>query len=642
MKRLFLLVIISLMCLSTGVLPAQNKAKATFETIYRPVYGYIIDTLTNQPLVGVKVYAFDSSDDAALGKDALLKSRNPMTVKLKGDVVETLTDESGRYMVPARSTGALVFHIAAKGEIVLEEIAGRSEVSKGRRQVETSYDFDISSILGDDFGRESRRVRRNGPEGVVLEMDFKAHIPQPGERGKDSRVFIERRVTDMETGEVLSSSVPVVRDGRKFHKQRRKLVSKSELTDTLYDIAERFPVLSDSTGSIKVVDRVDTEPWKDRCFRIGYFVSAEYAGEIKPLDTLYVMTNRVDKPLKYLEYNLDPYLWEIEETTEQRRAVTRRLVLEGEYDGRIPDVLKDSSYVLRELHIKASVGQDRPYAECISLADSMVAEVMSELRTVFADKLGDDVRITKTSQVVQEQSFVNKVGYRYVFSTGRQFSKNEYLRLFRRAKDDDRLEDLCRQAMEECLILEKVSWDYAANLLASVYIRQGRFDTGLLAPFVDSPEGCRMEIKANQVLMLMLSEDFEQAASLAGQLPDEYASLREVAGCMTGTVPSDDDSRRLVGESSLRNKILMDMLAGQVTDSTLSLLEEMPQDEAMTWYLKARAHCMMNENEFSADPYVVDCLRKCFEAAPEMVSAAKFDSEINEYSLKEVLGVYVL
>ena len=142
--------------------------------------------------------------------------------------------------------------------------------------------------------------------------------------------------------------------------------------------------------------------------------------------------------------------------------------------------------------------------------------------------------------------------------------------------------------------------------------------------------------------MLMLSQDFAQAAFLAETLPEEYAPLREVARCKAGKDPADDESRRLLSESSVRNRVLMDMLADKVDESTVAVLEEMPQDEAMTWYLKARARCMMQEDAFTADPYVTDYLEKCFEIAPDMMETAKFDSEINEYSLKEVLGVFVL
>lgn len=670
MKRLSYIVSIFLFLAVSEALPAQKKARLTFETIYRPVYGYLIDSLTNVPFRNVTVYAFDSIDDARLGEDALKKSRNPMKIRLKGDVVEARTDESGRYMVPARSTGALVFHFSDRKEIVVKEIAGRSEISIGRQAAEA--DFDISELLGKDYRREPGRVRRSAPAGVVLDMDFKAYIPQPGEKGKESRVIVERRVTDMETGEILSSEIPVVRDGKTFHRLRRKMISRGEAEDALYDVAERHPVLSDSTTCIRVTDRMDTEPWKDRCFRLGYFVSMEHDGETKALDTLYMMTNRVDKPLKYLEYEFDPYGWEPEETTEQRRAVTRRLVLEGEYDGRVPEVLKDSSYVLRELHVKAVAAQDRPYDQCIALADSMVSETMGQLREAFAGKLNADVRITKTSQVSPDSAYRNNVSYRYIFSTGRQFSRNDYLLQIRRAKDDARIERLCRQAMEERMILEGASWDYAANVLASLYMRQGRTDASVLAPFVDrrllecdvdiedpvtfEPAVMnRREIVANQVLMLMRMREFQEASSLAEMLPEDYAVLRQVAFCMAGTEPSDESSRNLVKASSPRNSVLVDMFADKVTEEALGLLDSMPQDEAMTWFLRARALCIMHDNESwsmqdavqeetgrTVYAYVTDCLRKCFEFDPSFIQRAKSDSEINEYALKEVLGVYVL
>ena len=736
--------------LSGLALHAQKKGKLTFETIYRPVYGYLIDSLTNTPFQNVVVYAFDSIEDARKGEEALMKSRNPMTLKLKGDVVETRTDESGRYMVPARNTGALIFHFKERKEIVVEEIADRSEISRGRKVVKAEYDFDISEYLGKDYRREPGKVQKKGPEGVVLDMNFKAYIPQPGDKGKESRVVVERRIIDMETGEVLSTAVPVVRDGKTFHKQRKKLIAKGLVSDDLYDIADGHPVLTDSTSSIRIIDHMDTEPWKERPFRLGYYVSMEHDGQVKQIDTLYMMSNRINTPLKYLEYEFDPYGWEVEETTEQRRAVTRRLVLEGEYDGNVPEVLKDSSYVLRELHIKAMVAQNREYGECIALADSMVAGVMDELRVAFADKINDQVRITKTSQVSPDTSFINNVSYRYIFSTGRQFSRNEYLLQIKRAKEEARIERLCRQAMEERQILDGTSWDYAANVLASLYLRQGKTDLSLLAPFIDrSLQECdiktedpvtyeetvmnRREIVANQVLMLLRMEDFSGAADLAGMLPEDYAQLRQIAICKNGATPSDEISRNLVRQSSPRNNVLMDMLTEKVSDSTLEVLKGMPEEDAMTWYLRARAYCTIYENEswemqnatlkhsqtagssqlvlgqsvgsgqtsgssqtsgsgqvslgtsvgsgeaslgsspgsgeaslgssagsgetsgtsqVSLDPsvgsgqtvyeYVTDCLRKCFAIDPSLIPTAKFDSEINEYALKEVLGVYVL
>lgn len=673
MKRLLYISFIFIFSLTTWTADAQKKSKFDFEAIYRPVYGYLVDSLTNEPFVKTAVYAFDSIEDARLGEAALQKSRNPLSIKLKGDVVETFTDESGRYMVPARNTGVLIFYFKDRKEIVVEEIAGRSEISRGRAASVRSYDdVDISKYLSDDYGKAPEKMRRKAPEGVSLNMDFKASIPLPGDKGKDARITVERRIIDVETGETLSSCIPVARDGRIYHKQRKKMISKGEIVDSLYEVAGDYPFLSDTTSSIRIVDHVNTEPWKEICFKLAYFVNMEYAGAVKPVDTLYMMTNRVSKPLKYLEYEFDPYHWEIEETTEQRRSVTRRLVLEGEYDGNIPEVLKDSSYVLRELHIKAVVAQNRPYEECIALADSLVEDVMGDVRTAFADKLGEHVRLTKTSQVSPDSSYRNNVTYKYIFTTGRQFSRNEYMRQIKRAKDDEKIERLCRQAMEERKILEGTTWDYAANVLASLYIRQGRADTTILAPFIDrSLLECditiedpvtyemvvsnRREAVGNQVLMLMLAERFDEAASLAEMLPDEFASIREVALCKGGKAPADKKSKDLLKQSSLRNEVLVAMLEEDLDPSVLQTLEKMPEDDAMTWYLRARAHCMLYNNESwemqsatiegkgrTVYAHVLGCLRKCFALDKSMETIAKYDSEINEYALKEVLGVYVL
>ena len=673
MKRLLYISLIFFFSLTAWTADAQKKSKFDFEAIYRPVYGYLVDSLTNQPFVKAAVYAFDSIEDARLGEAALQKSRNPLSIKLKGDVVETFTDESGRYMVPARNTGALIFYFKDRKEIIIEEVAGRSEISRGRRASARSYDdVDISKFLSDDYGKAPEKMRRKGPEGVSLDMNFKASIPLPGDKGKDARITVERRIVDVETGEILSSCIPIARDGRAYHKQRRKMIAKGEIADSLYEVAGNYPFLSDTTSSIRIVDHVNTEPWKDQCFRLGYFISMEHAGTVRPVDTLYMMTNRVNKPLKYLEYKFDPYHWEIEETTEQRRSVTRRLVLEGEYDGQIPEVLKDSSYVLRELHIKAVVAQNRPYEECIALADSLVEDVMGNVRTVFADKLNNQVRLTKTSQVSPDTSYRNNVTYKYIFTTGRQFSRNEYLRQIKKAKDDGKIERLCRQAMEERKILEGTTWDYAANVLAALYIRQGRIDTTMLAPFIDrSLLECdiaiedpvtfemvisnRREIVGNQVLMLMLADRYEEAAELAEMLPSEFACIREVALCKGGKTPSDKTSKDLLKKSSLRNEVLVEMLEEELDPSVIQILKDMPEDDAMTWYLRARAYCMLYNNEswemqaatiegtgHTVYAHVLGCLRKCFALDKSMETVAKYDSEINEYALKEVLGVYVL
>ena len=71
--------------------------------------------------------------------------------------------------------------------------------------------------------------------------------------------------------------------------------------------------------------------------------------------------------------------------------------------------------------------------------------------------------------------------------------------------------------------------------------------------------------------------------------------------------------------------------------------------------ISARCLCMLYGNDMSdmttleyastgqtVYGYVKDCLAGCFAADPEFRKVAVLDGDINEYALKEVLGVFVL
>ena len=701
MKRLFPLFYILFFLSVSAVSYAQKKGDVSPENIYRPVYGYILDTLTNQPVPNVVVYGFDSVDDALKGKETLAAAGNPMKLKLKGDIVETFTDASGRYMLPMLKKGALVFYLKDRKEAVLREVNGRSSVTYGTKEARHEFEIDLSSYTSG----ARKRVKRNGPAGVHLSMDFNCYLSDHGEDRKNSRLVIERRLVDVASGKILESSVPVVRDGKAYHRLRKKMIAKGLIQDSLYRLAERFPALSDTTYNVRVKDEVDTEKWKDQRFRLGYFVTLHTEEGQIPIDTLYMMTNRVSKPFEYLQYHFAPFaMEEPAETSVQRRSVNRRLVLQGEYDGDFPETLRDSSYVLAELHLKAVVAPERTYRENMALADTLVQRTMREHRALIAEKIDSTVRIIKTSEVarwadiadiIAEQGNetaadeirkivkrnpgdvdgqtaavaamddyhdvvvpylenIEKVEYKYIFTTGRQFSKSEWLRVFRRAKDDERLERQCLRAIEESRILEKKPWDYASNLLASVYIRKGKADTTILAPLVKS-ESADKGLVANQTLMLMLSGDFRSARELSASLPDSCRYIAEIARCMSGTAQADDEVLRVIEASSPRNKVVTDMYSGKVDDRTFAALDELPDADALTWLLRARCHCvrcdcdlsvMKSETVEGTDrtvyEEVVRCLKECFAIDNSLVQVAVLDAGIDEYALKEALGVYVL
>jgi len=691
MKRLAS--IISFLVLLATVNPSHAQSRKAFspESIYRPVYGYVIDTLTSQPMQKVMVYGFDSIDDANVGRDALLQSRSPLKARTKGDVVETMTDASGRYMLPVLSSGALLFYFADTKKIVVKEVCGRNSVSIGKKDEKPAFSIDLSA-----YSVAPVRSGNVKPSGVKMGLDFNYHFPYRGEDRKNCRIVVERIMTDVETGEVLTRHVPVVRDGKGYRRMKKKAMAKGLApSDTLLDLARKFKPLVDSTSVVRIKDSIDTELWKDRCFSLDYAISLDNAGTVSGLDTLHIMTNRVDRPLKYLDCRFDPYEWVPEEPVEnKRKPVRRKLTLEGEYDGEVPEMLKDSAYTLAGLYIKAVVAPKTTYAEDMAAADARVEEVMGDLRGIFGERINKDVRVIRTSEVVvlskladaieddmpevaekmrkvvrkypddpdaqiielssmpEYEEFalpmlkdMERVEYRYEFHTLRRFSRSQYLGLLSYADDDDERERICLQALEESSVLEGSTWDYAANTLASVYIRKGCADTLLLAPFaaMEPDEDVHDEMSANHVVMLMMAGENGRASSLAKTLPQQYACLKEVSECLAGGEPSGKDGIAQIRATSVRNDVLMDMYEMNVGDATLARIDGMDDGDAMKWYLKARAICLVCGDDILGEKQNVKaCLEKAFAMDESLKKTAALDAGINEHVLKEVLGVFVL
>ncbi len=657
-----------------GMAGAQNRTVVLPDNIYRPVYGNVVDTLSGKPVKGVQVYGFDSVEDALKGRKAWQEGRNPRYVRVKGDVVETVTDETGRYMIPALSKGALMFCFRPGREVVIEEIAGRISVSLGKKEKPVkrpSYIYEHASVAGPLTPLRDKDS---------LMMDFNCYLPYVSDVRSGCRLIVERVVTDLETGDTVSSAVPVVRDGSEYHRRAARLAKRRRINDPLFATASRLEPLSDNTFAVNVKDTMYVKPWKSRCYRLSYFVRLDNSETVRDIDTMYILTNRVSRPLKFLEHLHEPYHFEQEPSRERPRPGMRRLVLKGRFDGRIPRVLGDSAYVLKGIHIKARVAPLGKYEDDIARADSLMQDAMNEHKAAFAGKIGPDVRLRRTSEVMRMSEIrdtsrmaeMDRVEYEYVFMTDRYFSVNEYLDLLSAASSDDEVRTICRRALEESEIHEGKPWDYAANMLAVQNVKRRLPDEELLLPFIDtSLAKCgleyndpllrrmtvrnRGEIVANQVLMLMIEKRFAEAAALARILPDEYAPVRAVARCKAENGVGDKETMRQVAAFSPLNRVVMDVYGREVTDRTLAVLDSMSEDDARVWYMKACCLSLMYENDWlkmkaaempSGKGRVFDeavrCLERCFALSPGMTSVAALDADINEEALKAVLKVLVL
>lgn len=635
---------------------------------YRPVYGYARDTCTNQPVVGAIVFSFDNVDEAKRAQQTLLRTKDPIAFNKTGRITETITDDTGRYLLPALNEGALLFYYPMTHFMSLEPVGTRISINVGFKEEKKDETASVS---------RPQQLFTYVPADKRHKFNFSFYFPNKGESRTDCRLMVERHVEDLETGELLSLTVPVVRDGKAYHKKQKKLIAKKVVQDTLFDVAKRFKVLSDTTFNVKINDVFDPEPWIDRCFRVGYVIKLDNAGTVSDLDTLYMLTNRVDKPLKHIEYELKPFEFTPEEYKEDMRIARRKLELKGEYTGYVPQVLLDSAYVLTGLHVKALVSTEGGYDANVAYADTLLQKAMDELREKFASKITDDVMVSRTTEVAKESemalvdSMKPRIEYRYVFRVEKRFSQAEYMELYSKMETTEQVEQLSIRALEESEILTRRPWDYAANRLAVIKMNRDEVDVELLAPFVEQGlQRCnvkaddvlarrpivrnRQEVVANHVLMLLRAGEYMKACALAEMLPKEYAYVYEIARCMAGYEPILQTEVACIASSSPRNSVIMDMYTGNVGAATLEVIASMPEDDAMRWYLKARALCILCDDSVGRMKSMADaegvivydevknCLKKCFGIDPSLVQRAVLDKGINEFALKEVLGVYVL
>ena len=87
----------------------------------------------------------------------------------------------------------------------------------------------------------------------------------------------------------------------------------------------------------------------------------------------------------------------------------------------------------------------------------------------------------------------------------------------------------------------------------------------------------------------------------------------------------------------------MDMYERNVGDATLARIDGMDDGDAMKWYLKARAICLVCGDDILGEKQNVKaCLEKAFAMDESLKKTAALDAGINEHVLKEVLGVFVL
>ena len=236
----------------------------------------------------------------------------------------------------------------------------------------------------------------------------------------------------------------------------------------------------------------------------------------------------------------------------------------------------------------------------------------------------EDLRLVKCEYVVEvsryltPEEILNRYNSDPEFASGKKtMTLNEYWHLFNLIKDPDELEKLYKIALDASYVAEREYWALPANLLAIKKLERKQLDTLLLKPFIneqrslnysemDIETGFRRTINAdavivNQILMFMLAKDYSRAEELSSFIDKKHPMLRAVVRCIGGYLdlenPDDRQLLDMICESSPRNKVIMDMYAEQIDSTTVSALNQLPNDQALTLYLKAQRLCLQHSNQ---------------------------------------------
>ena len=201
----------------------------------------------------------------------------------------------------------------------------------------------------------------------------------------------------------------------------------------------------------------------------------------------------------------------------------------------------------------------------------------------------------------------------------KQLTKYEYFRLYRAEADSVRRETMLRQALEIY-----PSFMVAANDLSALLINRQAADADLLRPFAGKKAPA--VVNTNQMTALLNAGLYTAADSLSAFVPDNETThmLLAVNAVLNGRF---DGYYETVAKTGQRNELVM-LLAMKRNDEALKLSKQLPDDQALTHYL--RAICL-NRLEEVSDAY--DELRKALDMDPSLKQVAHADGDVNDLLL---------
>lgn len=198
-----------------------------------------------------------------------------------------------------------------------------------------------------------------------------------------------------------------------------------------------------------------------------------------------------------------------------------------------------------------------------------------------------------------------------------QLSKYEFFKLYRAEADTAKRVAMMRQALEVY-----PSFMAAANDLSVQLINHRQYDASLLRPFAGA--GAPLEVNVNQLITLLNEGLYASADSVAHFVNDNESTHTILAVNAVLNSRYDAKNYATIAKTGKRNEVVM-LLAMKLDDAALRMSRQLPDNEAVSHYL--RAICLNRTND-PTEAY--EELKRAFAMDPSLKEIAKTDGDVTD------------
>ncbi len=401
-------------CLTISLLILQLFALPLGAQEMKRVTGHIVDKTTGKPIdlkqVSVSVYGFNTVAQAEDVKKQMDGDENTFVAP----DAQAFPDDNGYYEITIPETGALIFKADMK-PAVLEKVNYRLEINV---KIEMGNYIRTSTITA-----VRDQVGVLDPQGDIEGNWLKARstIALPENSGKtNARMIVQPILIDGVTKDTLRYLKPTVMDGQEYRVTQLRRMNYNADNDPL----NRWLSPDTLTSAAQIVNWADTiyleNPSKN--YQVKGIIQLEDYNLPYFKKEYFLASSRLRRPLRFLEYSMEPYMLDPEQYRERAKREKRntagnmslnfmvgkaQLAADDEEGRRqidsvksvLLDIIHGEGSQLKEFHITGTASPDGPYAGNMNLAKKRMEYALNQIVSVLPKNVRDRVYMTTTATV---------------------------------------------------------------------------------------------------------------------------------------------------------------------------------------------------------------------------------------------------